>query len=179
MTHRGPFAERPPLLVTLGLDADSQARFDDERQRYFPPGRTAVGAHVTLFHALPAKLRTGVEQVLSGVKGELDVPVTGLRSLGRGVAYELSCPEVERQHREWQARWHDHLTRQDSQSLRLHVTVQNKVSPEEAHATLAELQETFEPWTARATALHLWEYRGGPWNALGTFPLGPSGPLGR
>jgi hypothetical protein len=161
------------MVVTLGLDAGSQERFDDERRRYFPAGRTAVGAHVTLFHALPAKLRKGVEQVLAGVAGELDVPVTGLRSLGRGVAYELSCPQLEQQHHEWQGRWRDHLTRQDAQPLRLHVTVQNKVSPEEARATLAELQETFEPWTAQGTALHLWEYRGGPWNALGTFPLEP------
>jgi hypothetical protein len=132
-----------------------------------------VGAHVTLFHALPAALRAEVEGALGEVHGELDVEVTGVRSLGRGVAYALSCPALEQRHRAWQRRWRDHLTRQDAQGLRLHATVQNKVTPDEARVTYADLDARFEPWTARGVSLELWEYLDGPWRALRSFPLRP------
>ena len=46
MSYRDP----DPLVVTLEADARSQARFDAARERWFPPERNLVPAHVTLFH---------------------------------------------------------------------------------------------------------------------------------
>jgi hypothetical protein len=44
-----------PLVITVALDADAQERFDAARTRWFPPGRTEVGAHLTMFHAVPGE----------------------------------------------------------------------------------------------------------------------------
>ena len=43
-----------PLVLTLLLDADTQAWLDSLRRAHFPPERNLVPAHVTLFHACPA-----------------------------------------------------------------------------------------------------------------------------
>lgn len=160
-----------PLVVTLLLDEQSQLRFESERLRYFPAGRTQVGAHVTLFHALPASLRDDIEKALADVQEAMPVSVDDVHSLGRGVAYGLSCQPLEAAHRGWQDRWREHLTSQDAQPLRLHVTVQNRVPADVARSTLTELRGRFEPWTSTGRALELWRYDGGPWTHLSSFPL--------
>jgi 2'-5' RNA ligase len=157
-----------PLVVTLRLDRPARDRFEAERIAWFPRGRTMVGAHVTLFHALPGDLRHDVEAELGRLAASLPFPVdiTGLVALGRGVAYRLAAPQAEVIHRRLQDRWRTHLTRQDAQPLRLHVTVQNKVEPDVAKATLERLAATFQPGRTRAVGLELWRYDGGPWTLL-------------
>ena len=88
-----PEHERP-LVVTLQLDEAATARFGAERAELFPTGRTAVGAHVTLFHAIPAQLREDVEAELGRLAARtvpFPVGVTEVVSLGRGVAYRLAA----------------------------------------------------------------------------------------
>ncbi|ROR89776.1 2'-5' RNA ligase family protein [Nocardioides aurantiacus] len=162
-----------PLIVTLLLDDPTQARFEAERRALFPAGRTAVGAHVTLFHALPAALRADVEEVLGSAadRAPLPVAVEEVRSLGRGAAYRLGCPPLVDLHAGWQERWSEHLTRQDAQPLSLHVTVQNKVDADQARATVERLRSGFEPWGCTGVALELWRYDGGPWTHLRRFDL--------
>jgi 2'-5' RNA ligase len=162
-----------PLVVTVLLDAASQERFDGERRALFPPGRTAVGAHVTLFHALPGAERAAVAADLDRAadRPAFGIRVTGLLPLGRGVAYRLAAPELAAVHAQLRARWHPWLTRQDQQPFRPHVTVQNKVTPEEARRTLATLSAGFVPFDAGATGLALWAYRGGPWAPLSRHPF--------
>jgi hypothetical protein len=157
-----------PLVVTLRLDRPARERFEAERIALFPRGRTAVGAHVTLFHALPGYLRQEVEAELGRLAGSLPLPVeiTGVVALGRGVAYGLAAPQVQVIHRRLQDRWHTNLTRQDAQALRLHVTVQNKVEPDVAKATFERLRDSFQPGRTRAIGLELWRYDGGPWAPL-------------
>lgn len=164
-----------PLVLTLRLAEADQRRFERERAALFPAGRTQVGAHVTLFHALPADLRLEVEAELAAVHDvrRPAVTVRGVRSLGRGVAYDLSCDWVEERHAQWRRRWHGRLTRQDDAGLRLHVTVQNKVEPAVALRTLERLRRDLEPWTTEAVALQLWRYDGGPWTHLADGPFGP------
>jgi 2'-5' RNA ligase len=168
--------DQRPLVVTLQLDRATQARFDAERRELFPPGRTAVGAHVTLFHALPAHLRPDVEVELDrlAARPPFQVAVTQLVPLGRGVAYRLAAEETLLLHRRTKERWRSHLTRQDAQPFRPHVTVQNKVEPEVARATLDRLRATFRPATAQAVGLELWRYDGGPWTLLRRWPFGPA-----
>jgi 2'-5' RNA ligase len=169
--------ERRPLVVTLQLHASIQERFDAEREALFPPGRTAVGAHVTLFHALPAHLREDVEAELGRLAETSPFPVrvTEVFPLGRGVAYRLVADDADRMHRRLQDRWRDHLTRQDAQPLRRHVTVQNKVEPAVALVTLERLRTTFRPETTRAIGLELWRYDGGPWTLLRRWAFRSSG----
>ena len=72
--------------------------------------------------------------------------VTGVRLLGRGVAFVLRCEELSglrsRLAREW-APW---LSAQDRGKTDLHVTVQNKVEG-------------------------LWRYLGGPWQPVRRLPF--------
>ena len=159
-----------PVIVTLALDEASQARFDELRQRHFPPERNHLAAHVTLFHALPGALLASLLDDVREVARRPPFPlrVTGVRSLGRGAAYALEAPELQEVHRELAGRWRELLTPQDRQPLRAHVTVQNKVAPKQARATLAQLAAQPLPPDAEALGLALWHYRGGPWQAVQT-----------
>lgn len=162
-------------MVTLEIDDEAQARFDRERAALFAPGRTRVGAHVTLFHAVPAAQEPAVLAALSAAAAAREpfaVEVFELMPLGRGVAYRLRSAELLTLHRELQSSWWDGLSPQDRQGFRPHVTVQNKVSPEVAVSTLAQLRQAFEPFEITARALRLWRYEGGPWTGLARFALG-------
>ena len=162
-----------PLIVTALLDEASQAELDDRRRRWFPPGRRVVGAHLTLFHALPGGRVVEVREVLDAVADRAPVRagVSAPVSLGRGVAHPIDAPELVELHGRIGKAFAGDLTRQDGSRLRPHVTVQNKVDPATARATLAELSASHRPWTATATGLGLWRYRGGPWEAVTTFPF--------
>ena len=157
-----------PLVVTLALDAVAQARFDALRAQHFPVTRNHLAAHVTLFHALPGEHEQQVRRDLAEVAGTAayDVRVTRVRSLGRGVAYDLEAAQLDVQHRQLADRWAPWLTPQDAQRLSAHVTVQNKVTPQAARSLLEQLTEGFEPYDVRARGLALWRYLGGPWEQL-------------
>ncbi len=175
-----PVPERSrPLIVTLEVDDAAQARFDAERAALFPAGRTVIGAHVTLFHALPAVAEARVTAELAeaaSTREPFQVEVAELMSLGRGVAYRLRSAELLDLHRRLQTSWWDRLTPQDRQGFRPHVTVQNKVSPERARRTLEQLREEFVPFSTTARAVRLWRYDGGPWSPRERFALGsPAG----
>jgi 2'-5' RNA ligase len=163
-----------PLVVSLEIDPAAQAIFDAERTRLFPAGRTEVGAHVTLFHAIPGELEAQVRTDLADAAGpEFEVGVASVLPLGRGVAYALAAPELTTRHRRLQQLWWPHLTAQDRQGFRPHITVQNKVEPAEARATLAVLRRRFRPHQVRALGFALWRYDGGPWHLLDRIPFGP------
>ena len=165
-----------PLILTLALDAAAQTYFNGLRRRYFPPKINYLAAHLTLFHHLPdAELAAVQAQLRATAAGQspLPLPVTGLRSLGRGVAFTLENNELRALHRRLQLVFAPHLPPQDQQPLQPHVTIQNKVAPAEARALLADLQAGFVPFEALGTGLHLWAYRGGPWESLAEFPFCP------
>ena len=161
-----------PLIITLALDDAAQTYFNALRQRHFPPRINYLAAHLTLFHHLPGAERATVDEQLRAIgrrQSPLALPVTGLRSLGRGVAFTLESSDLRALHRRLQTAFTAHLTPQDQQKLQPHVTVQNKADPAVARQLLAELQADFEPFGAVGTGLHLWAYRGGPWEKLAEF----------
>lgn len=94
---------------------------------------------------------------------------SGWTSLGRGTALAFSSPELVTLRQRLAREWRDDLTAQDSARISPHVTVQNKVSPQEARELLRELQAGFAPFTAQAEGLSLWRYLGGPWEPLRRF----------
>jgi 2'-5' RNA ligase len=156
----------PPLILTLALDAASEAFFEAARQRWFPPERNLIPAHVTLFHHLPgedgARLAAALAR-LCAAQRPAPVTVGGLRFLGRGVAYTLAAPEVAAFRAELARLWAGDLTAQDRQPWRPHVTVQNKVEPPVARALHERLLRDFVPFGATAVGVRLWRYLGGPW----------------
>jgi 2'-5' RNA ligase len=163
-----------PLILTLALDANAFQMFDELRRAHFPPERNFIPAHLTLFHHLPGAELPGVVAALRRVAGEhgpIPLAVTGLRSLGRGVAFTLESPALAALRRDLASQWAPWLGAQDRQGFRPHVTVQNKVSGAEASALLARLQAGFSPFAATGTGLLLWHYRGGPWERAGFFPF--------
>ena len=167
-------ARADPLILTLALDPESFSRFDGERRALFPAHLNRIPAHVTLFHHLPGSEEVEVVAALrAACAGQRPVAaqVTEVVPLGRGVAYRIEAREIAALRAGLAGRWEGWLTPQDRQTWRPHVTVQNKVTPEEARATLGRLRAAFVPWEARALGLLLWRYKGGPWEALGEFPF--------
>ena len=165
-------ASTPPLIVTLEADAASQARFERDRTRWFPADRNVVPAHLTLFHQLPAGRIDEVASRLSQVSLDTQAPrfrVVSVMALGRGAAYEIDLPSGDELRQAIGAGFE--IVAQDKGRLNAHVTVQNKVERAEAEETLDILRRNFTPWDGYGTALRLWRYLGGPWDAAGRFPF--------
>ncbi len=161
-------------VLTLALDEASQARFEAERQRYFPPERNHIPAHVTLFHTLPeSDAIASLLGSLAAQQSSFAIRVDHVRSIGRGVAYFLQAQQAGSLHRRLSEAFADDLSPQDRQGFRPHVVIQNKVTPETARETLAILQASFASWTAHATGLDFWRYLGGPWQHLQRFTFNP------
>ena len=167
-------------IVTLGIDAESQQWFDEQRQLYFPPAMNHIGAHLTLFHALPGdgSVRHVLAEAAAGSRG-FAMQTVGVRSMGRGVMYLLEAPELMRLHRGLAEKFRTFLIPQDKQPLKPHVVVQNKVEPAEAKALLAVLQARFVARRVEAVGLDWWEYRGGPWRHMERFALGTAAENGQ
>ena len=163
-----------PLILTLALDDAARERFDALRRAHFPAARNVLTAHVTAFHALPAeRLGEVLEELRDTAPDEpVDVRVTGVRFLGRGVAYELSAPPAEAVRARLADQWRPWLTAQDAQRWRPHVTVQNKVAPGTARALHTALAASALPGDATATGWDLFRYRGGPWEHVVRIPFG-------
>ncbi len=76
-----------PLILTLALDDAAQTYFNALRREHFPPKINHLEAHLTLFHHLPgSELEAMCEQLhrYCLTQCQVQVQVTGLRSLGRG-----------------------------------------------------------------------------------------------
>lgn len=160
-----------PLILTLQMDSSSQERFDRLRELHFPPERNYLSAHLTLFHKLPGEQEAEICDDLEELcrdQTPFTLTTTGLRFLGRGVAYELSSPELASVRKDLARRWEPWLGAQDRQGFKPHVTVQNKVSSERARALHEQLQATFSPFEVGGVGLSLWRYLGGAWEPVGT-----------
>lgn len=168
-----------PLIVTLRFDAESQARFQQARDRWFPPERNIVPAHLTLFHHLPGDRDWDVCARLAEVAGRtpaIPFRVTGILAMGRGAGYRLELNGIDDLRARIGAGFD--LTDQDRARIRPHVTVQNKVSKPEARDAVEALRAGFAPWQGWGLGLDLWRYRGGPWDAVDHFAFaGASDPI--
>ena len=164
--------EAAPFVLTLTLDPDAQANFDCLRKAHFPSHRLVVGAHVTLFHALPGDL-PAASAVASEAAAQQAFPVdvTGVRFLGRGVAFSLESLRLHRLRARFYQLWEARLTPQDRQRWQPHVTIQNKADTIMAKALYQRLQADFSPYQVVAAGLGLWIYRNGRWEAVGSFPF--------
>lgn len=162
-------AASAPLIVTAELPQDLYSWATQLRAEHFPPERNFLKAHVTLFHALPPMVEGELRDLLARLAARPPVParLEGVTSLGRGTALKLSSPQMLDLRDEIAEHFRGMLTGQDSHRPRLHVTVQNKVSVEEAKALQAALAPRVVPRSFSFRGLELHAYHGGPWQALG------------
>lgn len=161
-----------PLILTAKLDYASQASFYELRQRYFPSGRNMIPAHLSLFNRLPGDvLGPIISDLEESSSGRNDIPavVSGLRFLGKGVAYTLDAPGLAALRAELAERWEQLLGPQDLQGISPHVTIQNKVDPATAKSLYRHLSSTFTPTRVTVEGVSLWRYLGGPWVHLRDF----------
>lgn len=165
--------DESPLVITLQLDQNASAFFNDLRKRFYPPSRNFLEAHLALFHRLPAG-EGSISEDLHRWRlkhGPFALQFTGLKHLGKGVAYRAECPALLAMHRQMQQQWQAWLIPQDKQKLWPHVTIQNKVAEEEARQTLTQLQASFQPFMACGIGFRVLLYKGGPWRWVSDHPF--------
>ena len=171
--HAAPMNDRPgPFIVTAELPADLFAWSDGLRRAHFPPDRNVLSAHVTLFHAFAPSLREELRPLLKRLAGDyapLPGRVSGLMNLGKGTAIALESPAMLALRQNIADHFHGALTAQDRHPPRLHITVQNKVTPEAARRLQSDLAPQIQPRDFVFTGLGLHIYRGGPWEAAGLW----------
>jgi hypothetical protein len=173
MSHAEPTPD--PLILTLAFDEPTFARFDGLRRRHFPEALNHIPAHATLFHHLPGLHEPGLRETIASLvrtQAPPEVAVTGLRFIGRGVVYTLESEALSGFRARLAQAFSAHLTAQDRQGWRPHVTVQNKAKPEVARALHAALEQDFVPSRFVAPGLRLWRYLGGPWDERARFAFG-------
>ncbi|MEQ8738041.1 MAG: 2'-5' RNA ligase family protein, partial [Hoeflea sp.] len=90
--------------------------------------------------------------------------ITGLMDLGKGTAIALASEELLRLRALIADHFHGSLTDQDLHEPRPHITIQNKVSRQEARALQVALAPEIEPRAFAFPALDLHRYEGGPWS---------------
>ncbi|GGY95638.1 2'-5' RNA ligase family protein [Novosphingobium colocasiae] len=162
-----------PLLLTAELPPDVLAWADGLRRAHYPPDRNRLRAHVTLFHALPPS----VEEELIGVLADLarapppEARIDGLMKLGTGTALAVDSPAMIAIHAAIAERMHGLLTRQDAQPLRLHVTIQNKVTAQAARALQTALAPDLRPRPFRFRGLGLYAWQDGLWCPIRMVPF--------
>lgn len=155
-----------PIIVTAALPADLFVMANRLRQAHFPPERNYLDAHLTLFHAIAPSCEGELRGVLADLAREyapLPARLTGVISLGKGTALGIDSPDLVAVRDRIADHFAGSLTAQDNHRPRLHITVQNKVSPAEAKALQAELAETIVPRSFAIPALEMHFYDGGPW----------------
>lgn len=162
-----------PLIVTAQMGAADQAWAEGLRCEHFPPERNQVPAHISLFHHLPPSMVDELRGLLAGhaASPKPSANLIEIFSLGRGVALKLDCPALLAIRAQIAERFEHHLTPQDCAVPRLHITVQNKVDPAQARATLELLRAQISPRPLSIAALMLWSYRGGPWDLVSRHPF--------
>ncbi|RZJ80415.1 MAG: 2'-5' RNA ligase family protein [Chryseobacterium sp.] len=152
------------------MDSTAQEFFDALRLEHFPIERNFLKAHLTLFHKLPDTIDT-LKSISDLSFPAFKMQVTGLFNLGAGVAFRVEGKELGDVRKALSTAFAEHLSPQDKQGFRGHITVQNKTSPETARALLTTLSAGFVPFEINALGLDLWYYLGGPWEHKRYFPL--------
>jgi hypothetical protein len=164
-----------PFILTAVLPTDLQAFAEGLRRAHYPPERNHLHAHVTLFHAFAPSLLEELRDYLPRIAAEFAAPhgeVKGVMDLGKGTAIALEAPQLLALREGIAAHFHGSLTEQDLHEPRPHITIQNKVTKDEARALQAGLPRLLVPSIAKGPftfpALALHRYCGGPWEPIKT-----------
>lgn len=156
------------------LDDVSSARLDAWRQRWFPPERSFLAAHLTLFHALPEDDAVlALVQQACAKEERMPVRFARLEKSTRSILVRAEAPVVRRLHdalgRDLVTRFAERVTNQDRQRLVPHVTLVNKANPEHVALATAAIEAAFAPWDGTGDGIAVWRYEGGPWSPVARF----------
>jgi len=158
-----------PFIVTAALPAELQSWAEGLRRAHYPAHRNQLHAHVTLFHSFAPSLLEELRDFLPTIAREFAAPegmVCGLMDLGKGTAIALESPPLLSLRGLIAEHFHGSLTAQDLHEPRPHITIQNKVTKEEARMLQAELAPAIQPRAFTFPALELHLYQGGPWHLI-------------
>ncbi len=162
-----------PFILTAALPTDLGAWAEGLRRAHYPVEKNRLHAHVTLFHSFAPSLLDELQDFLPRIAAEFAAPegvVSGVMDLGKGTAIALKAPQLLSLRAAVAEHFHGSLTAQDLYEPRPHITIQNKVTKEEARSLQASLGPVLAPWIAKGRftfpALDLWQYRGGPWDKV-------------
>jgi hypothetical protein len=161
-----------PFIVTAELPGEILAWADGLRREHYPPERNKLTAHVTLFHSFAPSLREELPRVLARLAGEYARPAAAIDSLmplGTGTALAIRSPGMLAIREHIAEMFHGALTAQDSHAPRLHITIQNKVSPKEAQALQRVLSAALEPRAFAFAGLGLHLYCETHWDSVGCW----------
>lgn len=164
-----------PFILTAALPPDLAGFAEGLRRAHYPADKNHLHAHVTLFHAFAPLLLEELRDFLPRIAAAFATPegmVKGVMDLGKGTAIALEAPQLLHLRAIIAEHFHGSLTQQDLYEPRPHITIQNKVTKDEARALQASLGPVLAPWIAKGRftfpALELWHYRGGPWERVKT-----------
>ena len=159
------------LIITADMAPPDFAWLDQLRRAYYPAERNQLPAHLTVFHALPPSAEGEVRRSLSRLASEPPprASIEGLMDLGGGVAFRVASVELDALRRALAADFHGLLGAQDAGGWRPHVTIQNKVPPQEARALSNSIGARYDRRPLRISGLGLHQYLGGPWETLRTY----------
>ena len=152
----------PTYILTAELDPASFAWLDGLRRAHFPPERNVLPAHVTLFHRL-SSAQTGRLATFELPDGPIPIRLDSPILLGAGVAIRIRSPGLEQLRAVVRDAMGGEFSRQDVQTWRPHVTIQNKVTSDAARRFHRDMSEKLEPRKGTVAGLLVWEYLGGPW----------------
>lgn len=161
-----------PVIVSAEFVAADQRWLNGLRQRYFPPDRNHLDAHLTLFHHLPPSQLDEIKRRLAAETRNRSAPpiaITGVMNLGRGTAIAVASPELGAIRARLADAFQGLLIPQDQAGWRPHVTIQNKVDPADARALQALLATEIAPRPLALAGLVAWYYRGGPWELISRY----------
>ena len=157
---------RNPLILTARIAESDLQPFDLLRQKHFPPDRSFLRAHLTMFHRLPGEyVAQLVERLQCAADGAqpITAEVSGLRNLGAGVAFTITSPQLHALRATLRSDFAQWLGSQDLRTWQPHITIQNKVSRSAADRLHRELIDGFQRRRIKIVGLDLWRYLNGPW----------------
>lgn len=159
------------LIVTAELGDRDFAWLDQMRRANYPVERNRVGAHLTMFHALPPSAERELRGRLAGLARSTTprASIEGLMDLGGGVAFRIVSPDLDRMREELADELHGLLSAQDAGGWRPHITIQSKVSTKAARLLIASLERQFMVRPLSITGLGLYRYENGPWTRLAIY----------
>jgi 2'-5' RNA ligase superfamily len=144
------------------------------RKQHYSADRNHVHAHITLFHHLPPAHLPEIKSRLAMITRQYPAPYAWLSDvirLDRGAGYRVESPELLSMREILAEAFCGLLIAQDQGIPMLHITVQNKVEPAAARALYTQLSCAFEPRALNISGLTAQYYRGGPWQAIQTWPF--------
>lgn len=172
--------EESVYVLTLLTDQGHQNRMTALRNKYFPRKLNKLGAHLTLFHALPeSKLESTIIPTIKQIVSErkpFNVNAAKPFRMKKGIA--ISVPrsqggeQAQEVHRALLGAWEGEgwLSEQDGVGMRAHYTIMNKVDDEvEVAMAMEEVAGHWKGDKGTVIGLGLWRYERGYWKWVEAF----------